>query len=101
TATYDISDVDLSPLGLRSTPDSRIYVDVRGPTDNPELTLRSTPAMDETNIAAIIALGTPVGANTQATVERQTANLFIGLATGQLANQLEAELPIDVFELEN
>ncbi|MFT7581422.1 MAG: hypothetical protein ACI9MR_003098, partial [Myxococcota bacterium] len=103
TATYDISEVDLSPLGLETGRDSVVRVQVTGDVNNIRLELSSEPPMDEANIISVIVLGTPVesGGATQGDAFRsQVANMVIGIATGGLRRLLTDQLPIDVFELD-
>jgi translocation and assembly module TamB len=104
TALYDISQVDLEPLGLSTDADSHIRLAVTGTAGHPSLELSSDPAMDQTSIISTMLVGSPVGAGQtraqEAGVERQTMNLFVGLATGQLARLLTGDLPIDVFRVE-
>ena len=101
TATYDISEVNLAPIGLEVTSESKIYVEITGTASKPDIKLRSDPPMDDTNIVSIIVLGSPVGGGEQqGTVERQTVNMVVGLATGSLTKLVQSELPIDVFKVE-
>lgn len=102
-ANYDISNVDLSPIGLQTTDSSAVSVRVSGTAKKPRVELLSSPPMDETNIVAIVVTGTPVGAGEgqQSSLEAQTMNLFVGLATGQVAKLVQSELPIDVFRLQS
>lgn len=101
TATYDISGVDLSALGLTATDDSKIYVRVTGRATSPELKLSANPAMDETNIVSIIAVGHPVGGggDTQA-VRGQLLTAVVGLALGPATKFITDKLPIDILEVE-
>ena len=102
SATYDISEVDLSPLGLSTTPDSRAKVAISGNAAAPKLTLSSDPAMDESNIINVIVFDAPVGqGDTQDTnVRSQVANLVIGIATGSLSRFVTDQLPVDTFQLD-
>jgi hypothetical protein len=102
-ARYDISGIDLSPIGLTATPSSHVEVQVGGTGDKPSLELSSDPVMDDTNIVAVIITGGPVdaaAASGTGALERQTMNLFAGLATGTLTQLVEGELPIDVFQVQ-
>jgi len=103
-ALYDISRVDLEPLGLTTTADSHIRLAVSGTALKPKLDLTSDPAMDQTSIISIMLIGSPVGSGQtgaqEAGVQRQTMNLFVGLATGQLARLMTRDLPLDVFRVE-
>ncbi|TNF23935.1 MAG: translocation/assembly module TamB, partial [Deltaproteobacteria bacterium] len=102
SATYDISEVDLSPLGLTATADSRATVSITGNAAAPKLTLSSDPAMDESNIINVIVFDAPVGQgdSQDANVRNQVANLVIGLATGSLSRFVTEQLPIDTFQLD-
>jgi len=104
SARYDISRVDLSPLGLTADPDSHILLAVSGSALTPELALSSVPPMDQTAVISIMLVGSPVGAGQskreEAGVQRQTLNLVVGLATGQIARLLASDLPVDVFRVE-
>jgi autotransporter translocation and assembly factor TamB len=101
---YDISHVDLSPIGLEATPDSHLTIAVSGTAAEPKLDLSSDPPMDESNIVSIMLMGEPVNASQsakeEAGVERQAMNLVVGLATGKLARMLTKDLPIDVLKVE-
>ncbi|PKN58590.1 MAG: hypothetical protein CVU56_04930 [Deltaproteobacteria bacterium HGW-Deltaproteobacteria-14] len=102
SATYDISEVDLSALGLTATADSRAKVAISGNAAAPRLTLSSDPAMDESNIINVIVFDAPVGqGDTQDTnVRSQVANLVIGIATGSLSRFVTDQLPVDTFQLD-
>ena len=101
---YDISHVDLSPIGLEATADSHLTIAVGGTAAEPKLDLSSDPPMDESNIVSIMLMGEPVNASQsakeEAGVERQAMNLVVGLATGKLARMLTKDLPIDVLKVE-
>ena len=100
-AAYDISQVDLTSLGMQATGDSKVVVAVSGDAAKPELALSSDPPMDQSNIMSIMVMGSPVGfVGDSEGLESQMSNLFVGLATGQLARLLTSELPIDVFRVE-
>lgn len=103
-ADFDISNVDLSALGLEATQDSAIRLAVTGTAEAPKLDLSSEPPMEQTNIISIMLVGTAINASQtndqEAGVERQTMNLFVGLATGQIARLLAGDLPIDVLRVE-
>jgi autotransporter translocation and assembly factor TamB len=102
TARYDISDVDLDPIGMTTESDSKIMISVSGTALKPEIELSSDPPMDDTNIVSIMLTDSPVGGggeNPQGT-EQQAANLFVGLATGGLTRMLEQDLPIDTLKVE-
>ncbi len=104
SAVYDISHVDLEPLGLSSNADSNIRLAVTGTASKPVLELSSDPSMDQTSIISTMLVGSPIGSGQtraqEAGVERQTLNMVVGLATGQLAQLLTGDLPIDVFRVE-
>jgi translocation and assembly module TamB len=104
-AAHDISEVDLSPIGLTADRDSRIYVHVTGTATAPELELTSDPAMDETHILSILAIGKPIGdiaasSNEESSMESQVLSTVVGLAMGTVSKLVTENLPIDVFELE-
>lgn len=102
-AEYDISDVDLTPIGLASDAGSNITVEVGGRASAPTLNLRSTPAMDETNIMSILVLGNPVGAGGPGAAdafEKGAVGAFVGLATGRFTRLVQSALSIDVLRVE-
>jgi len=103
-ATFDISDVDLSALGLTATPTSHIRIDITGSATEPRLELTSDPPMDEGNIISIMLVGAPLNSTAQegdtGAVERQAVRLFVGLATGQVMKLLKDDLPIDVLKVD-
>jgi translocation and assembly module TamB len=102
-ADFDIRHVDLSSLGLTAGPDSRVLIDVSGTARAPQVTFGSSPAMAETDVVAIIALGAPLGTTSgqQSAVASQTTNLVAGFATGTLTRLLKVDLPVDVFQVGN
>lgn len=102
SATYDISEIDLSPIGLTTTPESRATVSVTGNAESPRLTLSSDPPMDEANIVNVIVFDAPVGQGEgeDSAMRNQVANLVIGLATGSMARFVTEQLPIDTFQLD-
>ncbi|MEZ4265937.1 MAG: translocation/assembly module TamB domain-containing protein [Myxococcota bacterium] len=101
TATYDISGVDLSPLGLTATDASRIYVRVTGRATAPELKLSANPGMDETNIVSIITVGHPVGGGGEGQAVRgQLLTAVVGLALGPATKFITDKLPIDILEVQ-
>jgi autotransporter translocation and assembly factor TamB len=101
TATYDMSDVDLSPLGLTATDDSKIFVRVTGPATEPTLKLSSNPPMDETNIVSVITVGHPVGGGGDGPgVRGQLLTAVVGLALGPATRFVQDKLPLDVLKLE-
>jgi len=105
-AHYDISDVDLGPIGLEADSDSRITVTVSGSAAAPKVELTSVPAMSEGDIVAILLFDTPVnreGDDSRVTgreVGQRTANMFVGIAMGGLTKALQDDLPIDVLQVE-
>ncbi|MCB9731806.1 MAG: translocation/assembly module TamB domain-containing protein [Deltaproteobacteria bacterium] len=103
SATYDISEVDLTTLGLTTTADSKITIAVRGSARDPRLILSSDPAMDEANIVSVIVIGAPVGPGEaeQNALKTQVANMVVGLATGTLSRFVTDQLPIDTFNIES
>lgn len=103
SATYDISEVDLSTLGLTTNAESRITIAVRGSARDPRLVLSSDPPMDEANIVSVIVIGAPVGPGEaeQNALKTQVANMVVGLATGTLSRFVTDQLPIDTFNIES
>jgi autotransporter translocation and assembly factor TamB len=101
TATYDISNVDLSALGLTASEGSKIFVRVTGRATAPELKLSANPGMDETNIVSIITVGHPVGGGGESQAVRgQLLTAVVGLALGPATKFITDKLPIDILEVE-
>ncbi|MCB9730686.1 MAG: translocation/assembly module TamB domain-containing protein [Deltaproteobacteria bacterium] len=101
TATYDISDVDLSAIGQTATDDSRIIVHVSGHATDPKLDLTSDPPMDETNIVSIITVGHPVGGGGDSpAVRSQLLTAMVGLALGPATKFITDKLHLDVLQVE-
>lgn len=101
TATYDISSVDLSALGLTATAGSKIFVRVTGRATSPELKLSANPGMDETNIVSIITIGHPVGGGGDSQAVRgQLLTAVVGLALGPATKFITDKLPIDILKVE-
>ncbi len=102
TARYNIAHIDLSSIGLLTTVDSEVVVRVTGTPTQPRLKFSSTPAMDETNILSVIALGVPAGGG-GAVGEAVSAQLFtavMGMATLQFARDFQQRLALDVLRIE-
>lgn len=105
-AALDISDVDLSPIGLETDRDSRILARVSGTALQPELILSSDPPMGETQILSILAIGKPIGDTTssgsddEGSMEDTMIATVVGIAMGQVSTLVIQNLPVDVFELE-
>ncbi len=101
-ATYDIAGLDLSSLGLRTRPESRITVKIDGSAQEPQLSFSSDPPMDESNILSIIALGTPAGAagGVAAQARGQVLSAFLSMATLELGRGLVKALPIEILKID-
>ncbi len=102
TARYNIEHVDLQSIGLVATRESEVVVRVTGTPTAPRLRFSSTPAMDETNILSVIALGVPAGGG-GAVGEAVSAQLFtavMGMATLQFARDFQQRLALDVLRIE-
>ena len=102
-AEYDISDLDLTPIGLAADTTSRITVEVGGRASAPTLSLRSNPGMDETNIMSILVLGNPVGGGGPGAADafqKGAVGAFVGLATGRFTRLVQGALSIDVLKVE-
>jgi autotransporter translocation and assembly factor TamB len=102
TARHNIEHVDLSSIGLTTTRDSEVVVRITGSANEPRLRFSSTPAMDETNILSVIALGIPAGAGQEvgAAVQAQLFTAVMGMATLQFARDFQRRLALDVLRIE-
>jgi len=102
TARYNIEHIDLSSIGLSTTVDSEVVVRVTGTPTQLRLKFTSTPAMDETNILSVVALGVPAGGGA-AVGDAVSAQLFtavMGMATLQFARDFQQRLALDVLRIE-
>lgn len=102
TARYNIADLDLSSIGLTTTRDSEVVVRVTGTPTEPRLEFTSSPAMDETNILSVIALGVPAGGGEALgdAVQSQLLTAVMGMATLQFARDFQQRLALDVLRIE-
>jgi len=102
TARYNIAHIKLESIGLVTTVDSEVVVRVTGTPTQPRLKFSSTPAMDETNILSVIALGVPAGGG-EGVGDAVSAQLFtavMGMATLQFARDFQQRLALDVLRIE-
>ncbi|MBT9558716.1 MAG: translocation/assembly module TamB domain-containing protein [Myxococcales bacterium] len=99
-ATFDISGVDLTPVG----PDlvgKEITLAVTGVASRPRVRLTSDPEMSQTFIMSIITLGFPAGGGQSGKEDKgRIANLVMGLVSASASRMLQDKLPVDVFKVE-
>ncbi len=102
TARHNISYVDLSSLGLTTNNESEVVVRVTGTPMKPRLAFSSSPAMDETNILSVVALGVPAGggAGLGEAVQSQLLTAMMGMATLQFARDFQRRLALDIMRVE-
>lgn len=102
TARYNIAHVDLTSIGLTTTTESEVVVRVTGTPTAPRLQFSSTPAMDETNILSVIALGVPAGGGGAVgdALQTQLITAVMGMATLQFARDFQQRLALDVLRIE-
>ncbi len=93
-ARYDISDVDLSGLGLEATEGSHVLATITGDAQAPKLVLTSDPPMDESAIVSILVVGTPVTSDAEGgRVVDELTNALTAIIGGQL-DQLTKQLQV-------
>lgn len=80
--------------------DTRVHV--RGTVSQPELTLSSTPPLDQSDILSLIVFNQPantLGAAERTNLAERAATLAAGAITGPLAESVAAALDLDYVEL--
>lgn len=102
TARYNIAHVDLTSIGLVTTDESEVVVRATGTPTDLRLRFSSTPAMDETNILSVIALGVPAsgGEDIGEAMQTQLITAMMGMATLQFARDFQQRLKLDVLRIE-
>jgi hypothetical protein len=78
-------------------------VDVRGTLKQPEISLTSTPPLDEADILSLIIFNQPVnslGEGQQISLAQSAQSLATGAAVGALAQSIGSALNVDMFEIE-
>lgn len=102
-AHHDISDVDLTPLGLTTDASSKIILEVTGRASEPKLELSSDPPMDDTNIMSVLLFGAPMGGGGGDAAEqfrKGAIGAVVGFATGVVTQGAQRELGLDVLRVE-
>lgn len=82
----------------RKIEDTTVYISVTGTPRRPVVGFRSEPAMDQSEVIAMILSGSKGGG--KSSMQSKAVGAISGLIVGQIKDQLGAALPIDVIRLD-
>jgi hypothetical protein len=84
----------------RELGETLLTLEIRGPTDNPQVRLTADPPLyDETQIGGLVAAGDPQAAASSSQIGHQMVGVITGLIAGRLRDKLAPALPVDVIKV--